>query len=353
MGPGGQFNIQTTADGDLRLGAPVPAYSSEHRILFYGLICISLFQLNDQWDVLLQLSANAVIHSAVAVALASMFVRAFPRNNANAILLVVGVLFAFPIAWQNTMMVMGVQFLLGILFGVLAVWGAGLYPPLSIRWFLGMLMAFAALYTSGAGLLAAAAVIGLQAFELLCTRKLTKERMITALSAGAIVITGLVMLFRDRLERSQGEFAHSFCSLFSEKRELAVYRSLFFRIGRLVASRCPLRRSVPEEGSTGQGCELLIGTGMFVLLNMAAIAYARGRMGDGPATRYLDMHLVGALVNILSVLPLLRITRSEGRGFARMAAAIWLSVIMAGLALKGGNAFVDDYRTCAGTRRSN
>src|SRR6202012_3032525 len=134
---------------------------NEHRIVFTRLLDLFVVWLNGQWDPMLQMVINAIIHAVFACGLAYAMWIFHGRKNAPLICFLLAPFFALPFAAENT--VHGFQsqmYFLGI-FSLLTILGLGFEKPGSGRWFCGLAAAVMCLFTMGSGLLAVLAVVGL------------------------------------------------------------------------------------------------------------------------------------------------------------------------------------------------
>lgn len=311
--------------------------AKEHRILFYGLFCISIFKLNGQWDVFLQLAGNAITCALIATFLAAILYRALKREYLGAILVSLSIFFLLPMAWQSELMAMHIQYLFGLLFAIAAVWGMGASPLWSAAWWVGTFCAAATLFTSGAGMLAAAAVAGMHLATVISERRITKGTVINLVASLAIVGAGLVMLVTAHAQRKgYAESPVAFLTAFAKNLswpfpELYFLAAVFYLPLIVLAVLYLMGKAPPERTVVWK---LLLGLGAFVVLNMAAIAYARGEGGQNPARRYFDFHVLGAVANTFGVLMLIELGGPARRKWLSVAAAVWGSLLLAGLLLE-------------------
>jgi hypothetical protein len=131
---------------------------NEHRIFWTRLLNLGLFSLNGQWDPLVQLTAGALLHAAVAALLAVGLKRS---GSAGWLLGSVVVLFSLPLAgWHNALWGFQSQVYFAVFFS-LAAFALMAAPAVSTgRAIAGWLAAGAAMLAMGPGLLVPVALAG-------------------------------------------------------------------------------------------------------------------------------------------------------------------------------------------------
>ncbi|MFH1478106.1 MAG: hypothetical protein ABIH24_11550 [Verrucomicrobiota bacterium] len=132
---------------------------SEHRIFINRVLSLLLFVLNGQtWDARLSMTLNALITAGIGVILSACAWILLGKKNIAAICLFNTLVFSLPFSWADTLLgVTGKEVL--IMLALSAIWfllGARLF---SGKWLLGLLCALFSLVTLGSGFCAAASVL--------------------------------------------------------------------------------------------------------------------------------------------------------------------------------------------------
>ena len=97
-----------------------------HRIVPTCLIELALVRLNHQWDGLLEMSANAVIHCASVAAFGWVTASLLGKRSWPLVWLLLALELAVPFAWENAIWGFQSQFYFLLLFSWLAVWLFGM-----------------------------------------------------------------------------------------------------------------------------------------------------------------------------------------------------------------------------------
>ena len=279
---------------------------NEHRIFFTHVFDLILLRLNGQWDNQLQAATNAVIHSAWIAGFAVLLARLMGNRKWPLVLLAMALVVAPPFAWENTVGGFQVQFYFLLIFSMPAIWWLGLAEPFSMRWWLGAAAAVASLFTMASGLLAGAATAGLAAFEILKDRRNWRRGapaiaigLATAL-AGMLMLPHVVYTGTERPHSAQEFFIalgqslawpwviHPWCGLVNLF-PLAALAWMYFR--------SPGKREPAEL--------MVLGTGLWVVLQATATAFGRGGEGALPASRYMDTLGLLIIVDILAIVLLM------------------------------------------------
>lgn len=302
---------------------------NEHRIVPTKLLGLSLFLANGQWDARLECAANAVLQTCIALAIFLIGRRAIPARLDAPWLIGVLVLFGGPMSWQNATGGFHSQQAFLILSALATIHLLANARVFSWRWWAGIATALAALVTMGSGLLAAVAA-GATLVFVTPWRALARRHGMTLVLLVAIACLG----WFTRVEvghhsglqaRSAGEFLLCFWrSLQWPVRHFPLFPLiawapfvwLAWRVWRGKDQCTPVER-------------VTFGVGVWVLLQFAASAYARGVDGDWPAVRYLDTLAVGLAVNLLAaLLAFAHVSLAGWRHAARVFAAVLGGVLL-------------------------
>lgn len=133
---------------------------NEHRIIPTKLLSLWLLKLNELWNPLLQMIANAFIHILSIVVLIALLYRAIEQRHLPLIAGTATIIFCLGIGWQNTLHGISSHWYFNCLFGLPALWFLLTSLPLGIKWWLGAILGLLAAMSaaSGALLFAASAI---------------------------------------------------------------------------------------------------------------------------------------------------------------------------------------------------
>jgi len=315
--------------------------NNEHRLFFSRLLTLALTSLNGQWDSMLQMVFDAAFCGLIAALCLYVWFRIAGGEFRLAALLGITLSFALPYAHENTLWGFQSCFYFLLLFSLLGLWGIVLHRPFSVGWFVGVLGVVCACLSMASGVLAAVAVAAVLALQLVL-----KQRPLRAILPAALLLAIIIVLsfhFQTTVPKSALLRAQTVSAWItfsgrclawpiSDKPYLAVIAyAPFMFLGTLqFTSRLALK-----EDSSRPMRSLLCGTGLWVILQAAAMAYSRGGDGTGPiASRYLDILGLGVVVNTLC-LCLLMAKRPKNRyslivtfvGLAWLAAALVTGVL--------------------------
>jgi hypothetical protein len=301
---------------------------NEHRIVLTRLMSYALAVWNGQWDPLLEMSANAALHSGICAALILFAGRLVSGARFAAVAVVTTALFSLAFDWENTLQGFQSQF-------YFLEWGAmGMLllcvpaVPLGARWWLGWLVGVASLGTMASGFLAASAVLAVAIVRACLEGRWSRRDTAAASLLVVLCILGCLSVARvpghDAYRaHSPAEWGRGVASLLSWP--ISGFPAAFLAIQApacvLFSGRVRLRRLGASEA-------VLMGLVFWSWLQMAAISYGRVNLSsDSP--RYTDLLAVGLFANGLSLFILWEQTR---RGILMAsAAAVWLALVGLGL----------------------
>ena len=283
----------------------IVAPHNEHRVAFTRLLDIALLRLNGQWDNRLQCVAGAFLHASIGVLLAGLAWSLGGRKTGLGACGFAVAVFAPPYA-MNDVYGFNTQYDFVVLLAVVTIALLGLSRPLTLPWSLGLLAGFAGLFTAGSGLLAAPAVAAVAVIRGLSGASKKTDALITMFASAAVFGAGLALnVSVPYHEPFHAQTVHDLLVSFGKAASLSyphqgvvVAAVLWLPFVALLAMQ--LRR--PASG-TALEC-FLLGLGVWVLLQAAAVAYSRGALGGGPDRRHLDVLLPGLLVNGVSAVHL-------------------------------------------------
>ncbi len=280
---------------------------NEHRIFFTRLLGLLLLIANDrEWNPLLEMVFNAGISTLTAIVLILILHRVFTQTAIRTLIMVsVTVLWCLPYAWENILSGFQSCWYLMNLLTLLAFWGMLLHRQLTWQWWVGLFSGVLAYFNLATGFFALAVIAALKFYLFIRLPADRRSHFFTFVLSSVLVILGVwltVNITRDSNLLTHHADLQQFWQAFGVALSwpwlmsmpwLSVFTYLPFLlfIGQFLR---PNRSPTPAE-------LLVLALGFWVILQAAAMAYARGNTGlPGPAFRYLDILALGALVNLLA-----------------------------------------------------
>ena len=313
------------------------AAHNEHRHLLARLVALALLKLNGQWDAHLQMVVNAVIAAVAAMVLGLIGVRCLGAPYRAIVLAAVATWSGFPYAWENTTWAFQSSFYFLLLFSLVAIWGLTAQAAFSGRWVLGATAALLSCFTMASGFLAAAAVLLLVILRTRARRTQFRDSVATAAVCAVVIALGFALRVHvpdhDPLRAdSIAQFVEAFARCLSwplSQQPLACV--VVYAPVALLAATYFWRTKRTSSAGDAYRVELILGLAVWVALQAAAIAYARGgvMMAGGVSSRYMDVLGVGVLGNLFAVGALIG---AHGRGRAWLVigpfiAACWTAAL--------------------------
>jgi hypothetical protein len=314
---------------------------NEHRIVLSRILALGLLQMNGQWDALLEMAVNALLCGLMALVAGLGLRHIFGHVHRSFICAAVTFWLALPYAHENTLWGFQSAFYFLLLFSITAIWGLGLQRAFSIGWCLGAAAAILACLTMSSGFFAAAAVLGMMGLRSIKQRRISREDVATA------TVVGVIMIIACAFQPAPPPW-HKPLQASSVSAWLAVFGRclawpfpqwavagwiMYLPIVVLLAWFSLARGPTSENQKLWRQMKLLLGLGLWVILQAAAIAYGRG--GDGSmeiASRYMDVLALGALVNLAALILLVsRLpSNSRWRRGTKVLAGFWVVALVAG-----------------------
>jgi hypothetical protein len=305
---------------------------NEHRIFFTRILALGLFEANDhQWDCRVQMLVNTILHAAAALLLVAFSIRVLPLGLAIGFTTMTAVFFSSSISWENTLCGFQSQFYFLLLFSILHLGGTLLTGPRTLYWWLAPLAGLAAQFSMASGLLSAAAILCSTTLRIVRDRKLTSDDLWILSANFGLCIVG--WLLRVEVSYHDSLKAAGFASwLDAWAHQLAwpikiIWLAPLGLISPLLLGWSYLRRHID-----GPQPIVLMAASAWLLLQTAAIAYARGAVEHGYASRYADLLSVGVLLNLLILLYI--VTRTPAISYGRFIfifAGIFTATVLTGL----------------------
>ncbi|EEF61650.1 hypothetical protein [Pedosphaera parvula] len=300
---------------------------NEHRLFFTRIYDFALLLLNGQWDSRLQMAGNALIHCGAIAGLGWLLAHLMGKKTWPYIWLPLALALVLPFAWENTLAGFQSQFYFLMLFSMLTIWLLSLSEPLSRRWWLGVAAAIASLFTTAAGMLACAAVAALVVLEILKVRRIQRRHVLTLAVCFAIGIAGL-LLKKDVPSTAvlKANSLHFFFMAlgrnFTWPRIWLFDESTWHLLPLFVLGWMYFRSSRKDAAAD----RMILGMGVWVILQCLATAYARGVNGSAPASRYMDSNSFIMIAGALSIIRLLTAYR-QTMWFTTLFAVVTISYI--------------------------
>ncbi|HWY78007.1 MAG TPA: hypothetical protein VN281_20500 [Verrucomicrobiae bacterium] len=277
--------------------------SNEHRVFWTRVYDLGLLLLNGQWDSQVQIVANAIIHCAILSGFGWLMAGLLGTRTWPFIGLPLLLALALPYAWENTLWGFQSQFYFLILFSFLMIRLLGSNQPWSPRWRLGVLVAFVGLFSMASGFLATVAVAGIVMIEIFRTPTIWKRQAPTLVVCGLVTVAGLLLKVdvprhSDLKAHSLRDFVVALGEYFAWPNQQTVWLaplnlSPFVLLGFLY---------LRSRGDKRPAEQMVLGVGLWVLLQDLACAYARGGNAMAPASRYMDTCSFLLIVNCLSII---------------------------------------------------
>ena len=301
---------------------------NEHRVVFTRLLALDLLSLNGQWDPRLQSLVNAGMHALTAVLLVLMLWTAHDRRRLDLLVVIGGLTFSLPFAWENVLLGFQSAFYFLLLFSILGVWLTTAYRAGTSRWWLGWLCALCGLFSAAGGVTLPAVIGGIVLLNIVNDPRQWRQSLVTLVAAGGVLALGILTasaplphhepLRAKTIADFSGALARNLAWPWVEHPLASLM--MWVPIGVLllmVASR---------RGKTTVLERFILGLGFWVALQAAATAYGRGAGAPVPASRYQDFLSLGFVANTMAIVAILdrALVATTARRVAIATLAIWM-----------------------------
>jgi hypothetical protein len=370
----GDMIIAPAREGTLRL-ADLLVPHSEHRILPTLALNLGLAQWAGQWDARVECIVNAAIHSAIIAVFVGYALRAYPRAAALASSWLLLGLSVTALDWENTLIGFQSEFYFVLGFSAVAIWGlaapGGWTAP---RWWAGLLCGGLAMVSLGSGLLCFIPVAAIAAHRLIFrgrmeSRRETESALAAAHSdraapvgskafkaSAATMALAIVAFAAGWLTRGDAPWdmpvraktARDFFLYFAHCLEWPVHG--WTVVGLLLWAPWTYF-AVRAFGRYTLRQELLLGAGLWVLLQIGAVSYYRGVDGGFPSSRYCDILGFGVWVNLLSWFEVKRPLPPRWLRPSYAAVCGWALILFAGSSIGGAEMWRNLLPSVAGRSR--
>jgi hypothetical protein len=289
---------------------------NEHRMAATLALNLGLVRLaGDQWDARVQCAVNAALHALLAVGLVGLVFRRFGVRWGAGTALLVTLICAPPIAWENVFG--GFQscfyFLAG--FSLLALY---LLSDLRLRpgrAVLGLAAGGLALVSMGSGLLISAPLAVIAILRLVEFRRTSPVRNSALVElAAALAIGGAGVWLHTAAPWHDSIHAHSLRELFVYAvRCLAwpLYTAPWLSVALwapwlvLLVARVRWFGRASVDAERRRLADFVLGAGVWIVLQALAVGYSRAGASPYPAARYGDVFALGLVLNFLALALLL------------------------------------------------
>ncbi len=278
---------------------------NEHRAFFTRLLALDLAVVNGQWDPRLEQVANASMHVLTAVLVAAMLWVARGRRHLDLLVLACALSFALPVSWENTLGGFQSAFYFLLLFSVLALWLTTSRPVLSWPWWRGWLCAVCGVFTAaGGGLLIAVAISGVMVLKVVDNPRAWRGPAVNVAAAATVFALGFAMAAPIQPQHAALKAATAAAFVTALGHGLAWPWVLYPLLSLVMWGpfAALLLAALYRRGATTEEERLIVGLGLWILLQAAAVAYGRGASGLAPTSRYMDFLSLGFVANMMALL---------------------------------------------------
>ncbi len=314
--------------------AQMLAHHNEHRIFFTRLLGLVLLEAAGEWNPMLELVVNAVLHTAFIVLLAGLIGNLLAPAERFLLVALMAGLFVLPIGWENLLAGFQSQFYFVLIFSLLALFLMTPAPAFSPRWLGGLVFAVAAYFSFASGAFTPLAMAAMAAVQIvLRARRASFSEWLAV--AMLLVVAAIMMVSVPNLPGHAPLKAHSLQQFADALLRIAsapipmvgllLHLPLVFFAVRVL--RHP-DRATPRHW-------LLLALAGWIAMQMVSIAY--GRAIGTTESRYLDLMIVLLPLDFVA----LRSIAPPGRPPAAFASA-WLLVLGVGLAVMTSLHFFPD-----------
>jgi hypothetical protein len=322
-------------EGKLSLASLLSPHN-EHRLFFTRIFDLGLLVANGQWDNHVLTVVNAVIHSSSLTGLGCLMARSMDGKPWPQIFLPLMLAVTVPFAWDNTFGGFHSMFYFMLLFSLLTIWLLGMHEPFNARWWLGVGTVACSLFTAASGLLGPATVFALVSLRLLREPAMFWRHWPTLVVCLFGVGAGLAL--KAEVPHHQILKAHSVLEFLVSFGKYLAWPWIVlppFAIFNVLPLFFLAWICMRDPKACGQAEEIVLGIGIWALLQSAAGAYARGAGGAHPQWRYMDSTSFVVIANAwsLSLLALRHQPRLPFRRYFKAAAGIWVLACLSGLML--------------------
>lgn len=317
-------------EGTLSWGSLFEAHN-EHRIFTTRILALSLLELNGEWNPILQMVVNAVLHTIAVGVLVHLIYLSLGKKYLFELLCFSAFLLSVPYAWENTISGFQSQFYFVLLFGTLCIWLLVAYKPFSKLWLFGLMFGALAYFSLASGIFSVAAAASVMFLQfLLGVRRDTKQ----ILAIGLLAVFMAIAIANTPTVEGHAAFKAG------SVRELLAALSVVFKwpmaTFNLVGWMCFLPAAVfvlwqlLSRPIASEKIWFLFALVVWCVGQNMALAYGRHTSPD--SSRYLDLLAIGVLVNFSVLLLIFKKSSSSWRRPALILLFVWVPLTLISLA---------------------
>jgi hypothetical protein len=298
---------------------------NEHRVVVTKLFVLGLFIANGQWDALVEIVAGAAVHVLSALALLLLGQRWLRGAWLAAYGGLLILLFTLPFSWENSLFGFQSMFYFLELFSLGQIWLSVEGDRFGTRWAVGQLCGAFAVLTMASGFIASLAVLAVLGHRFVRERRCSAQQITTA--GLALIFTLIGWCLKNYVPAHADLQAHSPAQFIDAVLRLLAWPGVAWFPWSLLLFLPALYfivRAARRRETSGPDA-VLLGLIAWVLLQVAATAYARGGSDAVLSPRYLDLLAVNVTLGWL-----LLVREFSGRP-RLLIAVIWLAAVLAGL----------------------
>jgi len=300
---------------------------NEHRIFFSRLLSLGLLRLERRWDPPLQMVVAAGLHVTAIGVLLVMVTHKLRMQSAAAVAIFTAAVFAIPYGWQNALWGFQSAFYFYLLFGFLAVWLHSHSLAWSPVWISATVLASASYFNLSSGALTPLVLCAMSISQIILGSRKAGYREWAGMAAQC-TLTLVMILFIPFVPWDASYMAHSIEQFASAFLIAAAWPlSPAFAIV-LHAPMIALGASLIKERPHLRDSRWIL-FGLWIWLGMQFVALAYGRASIVIQSRYLDIFLVGLILNFTA---LLRLMPDRPRFTVSFLASAWLLATSIGAA---------------------
>ncbi len=310
---------------------------NEHRIPFTKALSLALLVANGAWEQRVEMVAGALAHVATAILLVWLAPVLLPGRRRAWMVAAALILFCLPFGWYNTVNGFQSQFYFLELFSVLAFVFALRADRFGASFVAGGVLAVVACLSMGSGLLCPLALGLVCAY--LAVVDAQRRRLCAASAVLHLAIAGVFLALSggsQHLDLASAEGLSDFLAALARTLAWPFVNTPWLAVVVWAPFACFAAWHVAARRPLDPGARWVLTAGVWILLQIVAMAYVRGHGGVAPPSRYLDLlalGLVAAFVGLMRLMPSGSFAGRDARRWAAFgAAAVWVIVVAGGLA---------------------
>jgi hypothetical protein len=298
---------------------------NEHRMLFSRILCLGLLLLEGRWDPVLQMIVNAALHVISIGVLLMVLGRELRALPAAMLAAFTAALFSIPFGWENTLQ--GFHgFYFQLLFAIPAIYLTAVSRAWSPKWSIGTALAVASYFNVAGGALTPVATAAISAAQIVIGNRRGRGEWLGITLHCALALT--MIAFIPRLAQNEPLKAHSIAQFASAFLMVSSWPVSPIFVIFLHAPMLLLSASVARD-RPGIGDARWVFVCLWIWLGLQYFTLAYGRAAGVTAPRYLDMLLVGLVLNFAA---LGRLIRDRHTYQAAIVVSAWILIVSAGSA---------------------